>query len=69
MHFGTPEVVISSMAILLLFSGRITTMISGRSVEQILGIRTLTFESRSDIVIALVIVAASLATALLLAHK
>jgi hypothetical protein len=69
MHFGTPEVVISSMAILLLFSGRITTMISGRSVEQILGIRTLTFERRSDIVIALVIVAASQATALLLAHK
>jgi hypothetical protein len=69
MQLGNPELVIGSLAILLLFSGRITTLFTGRSVQEILGTRTLTFGRMSDIVAGLVIVATWLVTFLFLGHR
>ena len=69
MQLGNPELVIGSLAILLLFSGRITTLFTGRSVQEILGTRTLTFGRSSDTIAGLVIVATWFVTFLFLGHR
>lgn len=49
MHFGTPELLISFVAALLLFSDRIIRRFSGRTLQDALGTRTLTFERSTDV--------------------
>jgi len=69
MHFGIAELLIGSMAVLLLCSDRIILLFSGRTLQEILGTRTLTFERTADIFAGLGIVAAWLMTFLYLSHR